>query len=197
MKHHSIHRFPFSGELKSTVEKNALILQRDEDGNIVSPNGTGVKLDEVDTNGGHTHGNEFRYQKSFAELYGMTQTEFEEPSMFGNPALFHIEPESENKSHHFEEKNYSEGMANVTMYAAGQKSDIMGNLYVEQNENSDTVCCCVDSRMVELYTLPRDEVSEVSESEIDCARGCDESAIDFSDDNATVLEDSDEYSYTY
>lgn len=192
-----IHRIPFSGELKSKVEKIAQILQRNEDGDLVSPNGTGVRLDEVSTNGGHTPGNEFRYQKSFAEFYRMTQSEFESPSMFGNPTLFQIEPEIENKSHHFEEKNYSEGMANVTMYAAGQKSDIMGNLYVEQNENSDTVCCCVDGRMVELYTLPHDEVREVSEPEIDYTRGCDESAIDFSNENNAVCEQTEEDSYTY
>lgn len=192
-----IHRFPFSGELKSKVEKNAQILQRNEDGDLVSPNGTGVKLDEVSTNGGHTHGNEFRYQKSFAEMYRMTQSEFESPSMFGNPALFQIEPESENKSHLFEEKNHSEGMANITMYAAGQSSEIMENLYVEQKENSDTVYCCVEGEMVELYTLPREVESDVSEPEIDYAQGCDESAINFRDDNSTVLEDVDEDSYTY
>ncbi len=193
----NIHRPPFSGPLKTAVEKNALILQRDDDGNLVSPNGTGVKLSEVSTNGGHTHGNEFRYQKNFAERYGLTQAEFQSPLLFGNPALFQIEPESENKSHHFEEKNNSEGMANATIYAAGQNPEIMGNLYVEQKENSDTVCCCVEGEMVELYTLPRYEACEESEHAIDYAQGCDESEIDFSDDNSTVLEDSDEDSYTY
>ncbi len=57
--------------------------------------------------------------------------------------------------------------------------------------------CCVEAEMVELYTLPRDGESEEPEIDYDYARGRDESAIDFSDDNTTVLEDSDEDSYTY
>ena len=208
MAEHYIKRPAYSGALKATVKKNANILQRDDNGNIVSPNGTGLIInEETPVDGGHRSGYEFRYQKKFAEQVGMSQENFNSPNMFGNPSLYQVEPRCENLSGLYEEHNSAQGSANVAMYAAYQDPDIKARIYVEQNENSDTVFCRTsDGELEELYTLPHENkisglTEAVNKDEVDYTHGCDSKAIDFSDchseSSTYISEYSDEYSYTH
>ena len=189
MSNHTIHRKSFSGRLKKNTLKSANILQRDGKGNIISPNGTG-RIVKIFT-GGHTSGYEFRFQRDFAETAGMSQKDFNQPRMFGNHSLYQIEDKSENLSHNFEEHDRDQGMANVTMYAAGQDPEIMKNLYVEQNNDSDTVYYRgEDGEMKELYTLPHEEQPlELSQEESS------ENANVSEDYSEVVPEDISEYSF--
>lgn len=196
MSEHYIKRPAFTGKLKALVNKLNAVSQTNSDGNLVSPNTGAVIPEGTPVDGGHRNGFEFRHQRDFAEGIGMQQKEFN--SLFGNPALYQTEPHAENISGRFEEHDHEQGMANVTTYAAFQDNNILKNLYVIQNDDSDTVCYLTDEEeMKELYTIPR---TDASEDTIDYSHGCNADEIDFSDtnsssENATAETDEDIYTH--
>lgn len=129
-----IKRAPLSQETKERVYDYAARTQMDENGQMVSPNGTGkVISEETKIDIGHRDGFENRYETEFSEKAGLTQEEHN--NLFTNPGTLQIEPRDENRSHLYESKDHNDAMQNISAYAYSQDKDIAANTYINPSEN--------------------------------------------------------------
>jgi len=130
-----IHRAPVTEEAKDMVRENAERTQINENGEMVSPNGTGkVITDDTKVDIGHKPSFENRYEVEFSSKAGLTQEQHNE--LFTNPGTFQLEPHDENISHVYECKDKNEGMANVSAYAYSQDKSIAANTFINLSEDS-------------------------------------------------------------
>ena len=129
-----IHRAPISENTKEMVHNNAARTQINENGEMVSPNGTGkVITDDTKVDIGHDHSFENRYEVEFSSKAGLTQEQHNQ--IFTNPGTMQIEPQDENRSHQYENKNHNDGMQNVSAYAYSQDKNIAANTFINPSED--------------------------------------------------------------
>lgn len=193
-------RTRFSQQTKDDVRSNAEFLQQDENGNIVSPNGTGqIITNDTPVDIGHKPGFENRYETEFSSKAGLTQKEHD--ALFSNPGTLQLEPRDENQSHAFENHDHNDAMQNVSAYAYSQDSDIAANTYINPSAdgNSGTISV-VDAQTGEesivcSYELPGNgDVDGTDLSSGNTLDTCYTSSDEVSDDNADtdVMSDSDD-----
>jgi hypothetical protein len=91
-------RVPLGKQTREQIEANQ---PRNEDGEMVSPN-TGVTLEEGKIDVGHKPEHKWSERKKMHEARGSTRAEVIEAE--NDPSLYHLEPQSENRSHKFEKK---------------------------------------------------------------------------------------------
>ena len=116
------------------VRANAAFTQQDENGQIVSPNGTGQVIDgNVQTDIGHVSSFENKYEVKYSEKAGLTQQAHNQ--MFSNPGQFQVEPSRENRSHAFENHDENDAMMNISAYACGEDRDIASRTMIIPPEN--------------------------------------------------------------
>lgn len=129
-----IKRAPMTKNVSGQVRANAAFTQQDENGQIVSPNGTGQVIDEnVQTDIGHVNSFENKYEVKYSEKAGLTQQEHNQ--MFSNPGQFQVEPSRENRSHAFENHDENDAMMNISAYACGEDRDIASRTMIIPPEN--------------------------------------------------------------
>lgn len=193
-------RTRFSQQTKDNVRSNAKFLQQDENGNIVSPNGTGqIITKDTPVDIGHKPGFENRYETEFSSKAGLTQKEHD--YLFSNPGTLQLEPRDENQSHVFENHDHNDAMQNVSAYACSQDSDIAANTYINPSAdgNSGTISV-VDAQTDEesiicSYELPGNgDVEGADLSGGNNLDSCYSSGDEISDDNANAdaMTDSDD-----
>lgn len=147
-------RAPLDNETKARIDHNAELFQTNENGEMVSPNGTGQVIDEgTKTNYGHVNSFESRYETAYSDMAGLTQEEHNE--MFTNPGQFQVEPEDENKSHEFENHDKNDAMQNISAYACGEDPNIAANTYINppSAENENWTISVVNAQTGEEHTL--------------------------------------------
>ena len=129
-----IKRAPMTKNVSGQVRANAAFTQQDENGQIVSPNGTGQVIDgNVQTDIGHVNSFENKYEVKYSEKAGLTQQEHNQ--MFSNPGQFQVEPSRENRSHAFENHDENDAMMNISAYACGEDRDIASRTMIIPPEN--------------------------------------------------------------
>lgn len=129
-----INRAPMTKSVSGQVRANAAFTQQDENGQIVSPNGTGQVIDgNVQTDIGHVNSFENKYEVKYSEKAGLTQQEHNQ--MFSNPGQFQVEPSRENRSHAFENHDENDAMMNISAYACGEDRDIASRTMIIPPEN--------------------------------------------------------------
>ena len=132
----SIHRAPISAEKNEMIHDYADRTQRNENGQLVSPNGTGQVMESPsDAQIGHQNSFENRYEIEFSEKAGISQEKHNE--LFTNPGQFQMEPSKENASHKFENHDHNDGMQNVSAYAASEDKGIASNMYINPPSNEN------------------------------------------------------------
>lgn len=132
----AIHRAPISAEKNEKIHNYAMKTQRNENGQLVSPNGTGKELNsETEVQIGHQHSFENRYEVEFSEKAGISQEKHNQ--LFTNPGQFQIEPADENMSHKFENHDHNDAMQNVLAYAASEDKEIAANMYINPPSNEN------------------------------------------------------------
>lgn len=193
-------RTRFSQQTKDDVHSNAELLQKDENGNIVSPNGTGkVITNDTPVDIGHKPGFENRYETEFSSKAGLTQKEHD--ALFSNPGTLQLEPRDENQSHVFENRDHNDAMQNVSAYAYSQDSDIAANTYINPSEDGNSGTISVvnaqtgEESTVCSYELPGNgDVNGADLSGGNNLNACYSSSDEISDDNADTdaMTDSDD-----
>lgn len=193
-------RTRFSQQTKDDVHSNAELLQKDENGNIVSPNGTGkVITNDTPVDIGHKPGFENRYETEFSSKAGLTQKEHD--ALFSNPGTLQLEPRDENQSHVFENHDHNDAMQNVSAYAYSQDSDIAANTYINPSEDGNSGTISVvnaqtgEESTVCSYELPGNgDVNGADLSGGNNLNACYSSSDEISDDNADTdaMTDSDD-----
>ncbi len=162
-----IKRATLSQETKDRVHDYAARTQMDENGQMVSPNGTGKVITEdrkVDI--GHREGFENRNEIEFSEKAGLTQEQHND--LFTNPGTMQIEPRDENRSHLYESKDHNDAMQNVSAYAYSQDSEIAANTYINPSEDGKSGAISVvnaqtgEESTVCTYDLSGNEAGESS-----------------------------------
>lgn len=129
-----IKRAPMTKSVSGQVHANAAFTQQDENGQVVSPNGTGQVIDgNVQTDIGHVNSFENKYEVKYSEKAGLTQQEHNQ--MFSNPGQFQVEPSRENRSHAFENHDENDAMMNISAYACGEDRDIASRTMIIPPEN--------------------------------------------------------------
>ncbi len=129
-----INRAPMTKSVSGQVRANAAFTQQDENGQIVSPNGTGQVIDgNVQTDIGHVSSFENKYEVKYSKKAGLTQQEHNQ--MFSNPGQFQVEPSRENRSHAFENHDENDAMMNISAYACGEDRDIASRTMIIPPEN--------------------------------------------------------------
>ena len=129
-----IKRAPMTKNVSGQVRANAAFTQQDENGQIVSPNGTGQVIDgNVQTDIGHVSSFENKYEVKYSEKAGLTQQAHNQ--MFSNPGQFQVEPSRENRSHAFENHDENDAMMNISAYACGEDRDIASRTMIIPPEN--------------------------------------------------------------
>ena len=129
-----IKRAPMTKNVSGQVRANAAFTQQDENGQIVSPNGTGQVIDgNVQTDIGHVSSFENKYEVKYSEKAGLTQQAHNQ--MFSNPGQFQVEPSRENRSHAFENHDENDAMMNISAYACGEDRDIVSRTMIIPPEN--------------------------------------------------------------
>ncbi|WP_303053120.1 GH-E family nuclease [uncultured Ruminococcus sp.] len=129
-----IKRAPMTKNVSGQVRANAAFTQQDENGQIVSPNGTGQVIDgNVQTDIGHVNSFENKYEVKYSEKAGLTQQAHNQ--MFSNPGQFQVEPSRENRSHAFENHDENDAMMNISAYACGEDRDIASRTMIIPPEN--------------------------------------------------------------
>ena len=129
-----INRAPMTKSVSGQVHANAAFTQQDENGQIVSPNGTGQVIDgNVQTDIGHVNSFENKYEVKYSKKAGLTQQEHNQ--MFSNPGQFQVEPSRENRSHAFENHDENDAMMNISAYACGEDRDIASRTMIIPPEN--------------------------------------------------------------
>lgn len=146
-----IKRAPISQKGKDMVWNIAQYTQNDGNGNLISPNGTGKKIDHSNANMGHPNGMENHHEIEFSESAGITQKQHNQ--IFGNPCTFQLEPSDENKSHLYECKEHNEGMQNVTAYAASQNRELAENIFINPSGNGRGTISVQNQETGEFVTL--------------------------------------------
>ncbi|MCR4801794.1 MAG: HNH/ENDO VII family nuclease [Lachnospiraceae bacterium] len=132
-----INRAPLDSITKEQIDRNANLFQRNENDDIVSPNGTGkIITSDVPTHYGHVSGFENRIEIQFSEQAGLTQKEHNE--MFTNPGQFQKEPAAENIKHTFENHDLNDAMQNVAAYAYCEDSSIAERTFINPPEHGNT-----------------------------------------------------------
>ena len=129
-----IKRAPMTKNVSGQVRANAAFTQQDENGQVVSPNGTGQVIDgNVQTDIGHVSSFENKYEVKYSEKAGLTQQAHNQ--MFSNPGQFQVEPSRENRSHAFENHDENDAMMNKNHdYSAGERQR-HGNACCEECED--------------------------------------------------------------
>ncbi len=131
----SIHRTHFTEQVKKDVYTNAERFQKDEHGNIVSPNGTGqIITEDTKVDIGHKPGFESKHEIEFSEKAGLTQKEHDE--LFSNTGTLQLESSNENRSHKYENHDHNDAMQNVSAYAYSQNSEIAANTYINPSDDN-------------------------------------------------------------
>lgn len=129
-----IKRAPMTKNVSGQVRANAAFTQQDENGQVVSPNGTGQVIDgNVQTDIGHVSSFENKYEVKYSEKAGLTQQAHNQ--MFSNPGQFQVEPSRENRSHAFENHDENDAMMNISAYACGEDRDIASRTMIIPPEN--------------------------------------------------------------
>ena len=129
-----VNRAPMTKSVSGQVHANAAFTQQDENGQIVSPNGTGQVIDgNVQTDIGHVNSFENKYEVKYSEKAGLTQQAHNQ--MFSNPGQFQVEPSRENRSHAFENHDENDAMMNISAYACGEDRDIASRTMIIPPEN--------------------------------------------------------------
>ena len=129
-----IKRAPMTKSVSGQVRANAAFTQQDENGQVVSPNGTGQVIDgNVQTDIGHVSSFENKYEVKYSEKAGLTQQAHNQ--MFSNPGQFQVEPSRENRSHAFENHDENDAMMNISAYACGEDRDIASRTMIIPPEN--------------------------------------------------------------
>ena len=131
------------------VRANAAFTQQDENGQVVSPNGTGQVIDgNVQTDIGHVSSFENKYEVKYSEKAGLTQQAHNQ--MFSNPGQFQVEPSRENRSHAFENHDENDAMMNISAYACGGQGYCVKNhdYSAGERQRHGNACCeeCEDRR---------------------------------------------------
>lgn len=188
-----IKRAPLSQETKDMVHDYAARTQMDENGQLVSPNGTGkVISEETKIDIGHRDGFENRYETEFSEKAGLTQEEHND--LFTNPGTLQIEPRDENRSHQFENKDHNDAMQNVSAYAYSQDKDITANTYINPSEDGKSGTISVvnaqtgEESMLCTYDLSESEAVESGTATDTVAEADTDADIDADvDDDADTL----------
>ena len=133
-----INRAPMTKSVSGQVRANAAFTQQDENGQIVSPNGTGQVIDgNVQTDIGHVNSFENKYEVKYSKKAGLTQQEHNQ--MFSNPGQFQVEPSRENRSHAFENHDENDAMMNISAYACGEDRDIASRTMIIPPENGSDI----------------------------------------------------------
>lgn len=189
-----IHRAPISDDTKEMVWDNAEHNQVDENGQMVSPNGTGEAITEdtkVDI--GHKPGFENKHEVEFSEKAGLTQEQHNE--LFTNPGSLQIEPRGENRSHQFENHDHNDAMQNVSAYAYSQDSNIATNTYIYPSDDGKAGTISVvnaqtgEENTICSYELPSsDTQADLSTNATD-----DTASNTQTDDAAETISDEDSY----
>ena len=197
-----IHRAPISDDTKEMVWDNAAHNQVNENGQMVSPNGTSKVIDE-DTNVdiGHKPGFENKNEIQFSEQAGLTQQEHN--ALFTNPGTLQIEPSDENRSHQFENHDHNDAMQNVSAYAYSQDSNIAANTYINPSDDGKAGTISVvnaqtgeESTVCSYDISSSDEQANVSsndEGNIASNEQADDAIEDFSDEDSYDASDDDAY----
>ena len=191
-----IHRAPISAETKEIVWENAKHIQVDENGQMVSPNGTGKSItEETKVDIGHRNEFENRYEVDFSSKAGLTQEEHNE--LFTNPGTFQIEPHDENISHLYECKNNNEGMQNVSAYAYSQDSNIAANTYINPSDGGKSgTISVVNAQTGEESTVCTYELNDNNNEVNSVTNSCDsnnvENTVSTAQPNDESIEDTDD-----
>lgn len=188
-----IKRAPLSQETKDMVHDYATRTQMDENGQMVSPNGTGkVISEETKIDIGHRDGFENRYETEFSEKASLTQEEHND--LFTNPGTLQIEPRDENRSHQFENKDHNDAMQNVSAYAYSQDKYIATNTYINPLEDGKSGTISVvnaqtgEESMLCTYDLSESEAVESGTATDTVAEADTDADIDVDiDDDANML----------
>lgn len=198
-----IHRAPISDDTKEMVWENAEHNQVDENGQMVSPNGTGAVITEdtkVDI--GHKSGFENKHEVEFSEKAGLTQEQHNE--LYTNPGTLQIEPRGENRSHQFENHDHNDAMQNVSAYAYSQDSNIAANTYINPSDDGKSGTISVvnaqtgEESTVCSYELPgNNEETDASsiEANITGSDAHEDDAVENTSDDDSY-DDSDDDAYT-
>lgn len=134
----AVKRAPLTSQQRERVWNIANVIQRDENGNFISPNGTGeIITSDTKVDIGHRSEFENRYEVDFSNKMGLTQEQHN--NLFTNPSTMQIESSAENRSHEFECEDENEALANITAYVVGENHDVASRVMINPPGEGETL----------------------------------------------------------
>lgn len=196
----SIKRAPLSKTRHQMIEEQAMKVQVNENGQLISPNTgraiePGEKLDK-----GHQKYFENRYERNFSEKTERTQQQHN--AMFTNPGTFQLEPSNENRSGQYECKNENDAMQNLVGYAGAEDKDLAAHMFINPSEgiityenpetgSSNILCTYGDGDEFSSGTYEQGESNDIQAVSEDSSETSEDNILDADGDV-----DSDDDAYT-